>query len=86
MYRFFTRDQVSRMSSKGTISGLDSKTVIVTLQGAEFPATLHADQDGTATVVFDTPGIYFGENEVEIASPLFNNFTAHVLERLAVEA
>lgn len=86
MYRFFTREQVAQMSAQGTIFDLDGKTVIVTLQGADFPAVLKADQDGTAIVVFATPGIYFGEIEVEIASPLYNNFTLHALERLAVKA
>lgn len=86
MNRIYTRDQIAHMSADKTITSLDRKTVTVTLQGADFPARLHADQDGTAIVVFDTPGIYFGENKVEIASPLFNNFTAHVLERLAVKA
>lgn len=85
MNRTYTRDQIAHMSADKTISSLDRKKGTVALQGAEFPIQVHADSDGTAIVVFDSPGIYFGENKFEIASPMFNNFTAHVLEGLSVK-
>lgn len=84
MTKTFTRDQIAHMSADKTIATLDRKKGTVTLQGAEFPVRVYADTDGTAIVVFDTPGIYFGENKFEIASHLFNNFTAHALDRLVV--
>lgn len=83
MYHFFTRDQIATMSADRTIADLNGKKVLVGLQGVQFPATVKADAEGTAVVVFETPGIYFGKEEFEIASHLFNNFTAHALEGLS---
>lgn len=84
MNRILNRTVVAELSASRKIAQYDGQSVKVTLQGAEFPGRLRADQDGTAIVVFDTPGIYFGENKFEIASHLFNNFTAHALEGLVV--
>lgn len=79
-----TRTAVAELSASRKIAQYDGQPVKVALQGAEFPGLLQADQDGTAVVVFDTPGIYFGESKVEIASHLYNNFTLHALDRLVI--
>lgn len=84
MNRILNRTAVAELSASRKVAQYDGQPVKVTLQGAEFPGRLRADQDGTAVVVFDTPGIYFGEDEHEIASHLYNNFTSHSLERLVI--
>lgn len=78
-----TRDQIGHMSADRSIAKLNGKKGTVTLTGAQFPVSIEADESGTAVVVFDIPGIYFGMERFEIASHMFNNFTASNLERLA---
>lgn len=84
MNQTINRTQVGHFASTGKLAPLNGKPAKVTLQGSTFPATLRATNDGTTTAVFDTPGIYFGLHEFEIAGPAYNNFTAHTLDSLTI--
>lgn len=84
MSRILNRNAIATLSASGQIAKYNGSTVQAYLQGAAFPGTLRATEDGTATVVFDTPGIYFGQDEHEVAGPLNNNFAAQVVDRLII--
>lgn len=86
MNRQLNRTDVATLAASGKLAAFNGKDAKVTLQGASFPGTLRASEDGTTVIVFSTPGIYFGETEFEIAGPLYNNLTAQSLEWLLVAA
>lgn len=85
MTRTFTRSDIAALTASGNIDQFDGQHATVGLQGADFPVTLRTSEDGSIVTVFDTPGIYFGKSEHMIASPIQNNFTAHVLDHLVLD-
>lgn len=85
MYRLLNRNQVANISADRSIAALDGSKVNVVLQGSLIPGTLKANDEGAASVTFETPGTYFGLDEFEIAGPDFNNFTAHTLDALGIK-
>lgn len=85
MNNIITRDMLANLSANGEIARYNGKKIIVLLQGKGYAGSLVAQDNGTATVVFDQAGVYFGEDKFEIASHLYNNYTAHAFGQMAIQ-
>lgn len=79
----YSRTPFMNLIQGPTATKLDGARVATPLQGTNYMGTLRVTP-GTATIVFDTPGAYFGEDEFVLVSPEYNNGYAHVLEKVTV--
>lgn len=81
-----SRTDVADIVALGRADYFHGRRGEVQLQGTRYLGTMRVDRFSSGEVdvvfVFDVAGEYFGAIDFDIASTRYNNYTAHVLERL----